>query len=64
MSKPIPEFKNEDEEREFWATHDSTDYVDWSQAEHASFPNLALSSTRPGSQKGKLTSAPQKKNNG
>lgn len=26
--KPIPRFKNEDEERDFWATHDSTDYFD------------------------------------
>ena len=25
---PIPRFKSEDEEREFWATHDSTDYLD------------------------------------
>jgi len=24
--KPIPKFKNEDQEREFWATHDATDY--------------------------------------
>ncbi len=38
--KPIPSFKNEDEEREFWATHDSTDYIDWSKAEEAIFPNL------------------------
>lgn len=30
--KPIPKFKNEDEEEDFWATHDSTDYVDWSKA--------------------------------
>ena len=30
--KSIPEFKNEDEEFEFWSTHDSTDYVDWSKA--------------------------------
>lgn len=30
--KPIPEFKNEDEEREFWATHDVTEYFDWSKA--------------------------------
>ena len=29
--KPIPKFDSEDEEREFWATHDSTDYVDWSR---------------------------------
>ena len=33
MPKPIPSFANEDEEREFWASHDSTDYVDWSRAE-------------------------------
>ncbi len=38
--KSIPQFKNEDEEREFWATHDSTDYVDWSKAEEVIFPNL------------------------
>ena len=31
MTRPIPEFANEDEEREFWATQDSTDYVDWRQ---------------------------------
>ncbi len=30
--KLIPKFKNEDEERKFWATHDSTDYIDWSKA--------------------------------
>jgi predicted DNA binding CopG/RHH family protein len=40
MSKPVPEFKNEDEEREFWATHDSSEYVDWSKAKRAVFPNL------------------------
>ena len=27
--KKLPEFKNEDEERKFWATADSTEYVDW-----------------------------------
>ena len=26
--KPIPSFKNEDQERKFWATHDTTDYFD------------------------------------
>ncbi|HZK77210.1 MAG TPA: CopG family antitoxin [Candidatus Kapabacteria bacterium] len=36
----IPVFKNEDEEFEFWSTHDTTDYFDWSNAEHLSFPNL------------------------
>jgi len=25
----IPEFKNEDEEREFWSKHDSTNFIDW-----------------------------------
>lgn len=38
--KKIPEFKNEDEEREFWAIHDSTEYVDWSKAQKVIFPNL------------------------
>ncbi len=40
MLKQIPEFKNEDEEREFWAEHDSTDYLNWDQAERAAFPKL------------------------
>ena len=40
MLKQIPEFKNEDEEREFWAEHDSTEYLDWDQAERAPFPKL------------------------
>ena len=38
--KEIPKFKNEDEEREFWGTHDSTEYFDWDKAEVAVFPNL------------------------
>ena len=29
--KKVPEFKNEDEEFEFWSTADSTEYVDWSR---------------------------------
>jgi len=29
MKKKLPDFKNEDEERRFWATADSTEYVDW-----------------------------------
>jgi hypothetical protein len=33
--KPIPTFKTEAEERKFWETHDSTDYIDWSEAERA-----------------------------
>ena len=38
--KKIPQFKNEDEERDFWATHDSTEYIDWSKAKRVRFPNL------------------------
>ena len=38
--KPIPVFKNEADERKFWETHDSTDYVDWSKAQRVRFPNL------------------------
>jgi len=40
MPKSIPKFKSEDEEREFWAEHDSTDYLDWDQAEPVIFPKL------------------------
>lgn len=38
--KPIPRFATEAAERKFWATHDTTEYVDWSQARMAIFPNL------------------------
>ena len=43
--KPIPVFKNESDERKFWETHDSTDYVDWSKAQRVRFPNLKPSTT-------------------
>ncbi|HEX6902455.1 MAG TPA: CopG family antitoxin [Thermoanaerobaculia bacterium] len=38
--KEIPEFQSEEEEREFWRTHDSADYIDLSKLETAAFPNL------------------------
>ena len=38
--KKIPEFKNEGAERDFWARHDSSEYVDWSKAQRTRFPNL------------------------
>ncbi len=38
--KKVPEFKTEAEERKFWESHDSTEYVDWTQARPASFKNL------------------------
>ena len=38
--RQIPKFESEDQERDFWATHDSTQYVDWSQARRVTFGNL------------------------
>jgi len=39
--KPIPKFKSEDEEREFWATADTTEYFDFSEAlVNPMFPKL------------------------
>jgi predicted DNA binding CopG/RHH family protein len=43
--KPIPKFRTEAEERRFWETHDTSDYVDWSKAQDASFPNLKPTTT-------------------
>jgi len=36
----IPQFKNEDDERKFWATHSPLDYFDPSSIKRGSFPNL------------------------
>jgi predicted DNA binding CopG/RHH family protein len=38
--KEIPKFNSEAEERAFWETHDSTEYMDWSKAKLARFPKL------------------------
>lgn len=43
--KPIPTFKSEADEREFWAKADSTEYVDWSVATVMQLPHLRPSST-------------------
>jgi predicted DNA binding CopG/RHH family protein len=40
MKKRVPEFRTEDQERAFWATHDSTNYIDWSQARPRKLANL------------------------
>lgn len=40
--KPIPKFKNEDEERDFWAIADTSEYFDFSKARQVVFPNLKL----------------------
>jgi hypothetical protein len=46
--KPIPRFETEDQEREFWASHDSTEYLDWSEAKHITFSQLRPSTQMPG----------------
>jgi predicted DNA binding CopG/RHH family protein len=40
MRTNIPKFKNQDEERKFWATHSPLDYFDTSTARRVLFPNL------------------------
>ncbi|NTU56941.1 MAG: hypothetical protein HGA79_11890 [Anaerolineales bacterium] len=40
MSKQIPKFKNEEEEREFWSENDSSEYLNWKSARRVLFPNL------------------------
>jgi len=38
--KTVPEFDTVAEERAFRESHDSSEYLDWNEAEEASFPNL------------------------
>lgn len=38
--KAVPEFRSEEEERDFWAAHDSTEFVDWRAGERRKLPNL------------------------
>ena len=38
--KKIPQFSSEAEERRFWQEHDSSEYMDWSEAERVTFPEL------------------------
>jgi len=40
INRKIPKFKNEDEEREFWAIHSPLDYFDDGEIKRASFPKL------------------------
>jgi predicted DNA binding CopG/RHH family protein len=39
MKRP-PRFENENRERDFWASHDSSDYIDWTKAKRVVLPNL------------------------
>jgi predicted DNA binding CopG/RHH family protein len=38
--KAVPEFRSEEEEREFWGSHDSTEFIDWRHADRRKFPSL------------------------
>jgi len=38
--KRVPDFRSEEEERIFWAKHDSTEFVDWQTAQRRKLPNL------------------------
>ena|SRR5437667_6201565 len=40
MTKKVPHFKSESEERKFWSTADSTRYIDWRRAQRAVLPDL------------------------
>ena len=40
MKKKLPKFQSEDEEREFWATHDSAEYIDWQNAKRVTLSRL------------------------
>jgi predicted DNA binding CopG/RHH family protein len=42
--KRLPKFKDKEEERRFWAEHDSTDFIDWKNAKRIATPNLKPSS--------------------
>ncbi len=46
MKKKLPNFKTEDEEREFWATAESTEYIDWSKSKKTILPNLKPSTKK------------------
>jgi len=38
-----PRFRDEDEERDFWATHDVVDYFDWDESLEGLLPALTRS---------------------
>ncbi|MDP8247994.1 MAG: BrnA antitoxin family protein [Candidatus Tritonobacter lacicola] len=40
MKRTIPKFISEDQEREFWAKHDSTEFIEWSKARKATLSKL------------------------
>jgi predicted DNA binding CopG/RHH family protein len=38
--KAVPKFASEAAERAYWESHDSSDHLDWNQAQTVSVPNL------------------------
>ena len=40
QQKTRPKFQSEADERTFWESHDSSEYVDWNAAQKVSLPNL------------------------
>jgi len=42
--RKLPKFKTEEAEREFWARHDSTEFIDWRRGKRVTLPNLRPSS--------------------
>ncbi len=46
MKKKIPEFSSEAEERKFWQQNDSSEYLDWSEADEVLFSQLKPSTRK------------------
>jgi predicted DNA binding CopG/RHH family protein len=40
VTRKLPKFESEDQERKFWASHDSTEYLNWRQGQRVKLPNL------------------------
>ncbi|MFK5952702.1 MAG: BrnA antitoxin family protein [Desulfobacterium sp.] len=46
MKKKIPKFSSEAEERKFWQQNDSSEYLDWSEADEVLFSKLKPSTRK------------------
>ena len=46
MKKKIPKFETEVEERKFWQQNDSSEYIDWADAEEVVLPRLKPSTRK------------------
>ena len=38
--KAVPKFRSHEEAGDFWMSHDTTEYLDWSKAQKVRFPRL------------------------